>query len=100
MSLAELMSKRAAENKDKIVHKQSVKLTRYLMRELRKKVMLGYTSADVYPPAKYLFVNHFDETLKMTQEALEEEGFLIRFKPVTAFRAPCFEVSLMVCSED
>lgn len=100
MSLAELMSKRAAENKYKIVHKQSAKLKKRLLRDLQKRVNCGYTSANIYPPVKYLFINHFDETLKMAKETLEEEGVLLRFTPNTAFRDPCFEVTLMRCSDD
>lgn len=98
MRLNTLLIKRAEENKDKIVHKQSVKLVKYLMKELRKKVRLGYTFADVYPPAKYLFITHFDETLRVTKAVLEEEGILLRFISRTAFRDPCFEVSLMMRS--
>ena len=100
MTIAELMSKRAAENKDKIINKQSVKLIRYLMRELRKKIRLGYTSADVYPPAKYLRITHFDETLRVTKGVLEDEGFLLCFNGRTVTRDPYYYIGLIRCSDD
>ena len=100
MRLNTLLIKRAEDNKDKIIRKQSAKLKKRLLRGLQKRVNCGYTSANIYPPVKYLFINHFDETLKMAKETLEEEGVLLHFTPRTTFRDPCFEVTLMRCSDD
>lgn len=91
--IAELMSKRAEENKDKIINKQAVQLKRYLIRQLNKQVRLGYTEAEIYS-RKYYFTRHFEASVSLAKNMLCDEGFLMCFNCDNIFREPYFFIKI------
>ena len=93
MTIAELMSKRAEENRDKIINKQAVQLKKYLIRQLNKQIRLGYTKAEIYS-GKYHLTCHFEASVDLAKKLLCDEGFLMVFNWGTMFRDPYFYIKI------